>query len=363
MTWRWPIISFLFPGAASVALGFSPARTPLTASPNSAAEQASSRPVPICASCHEEGKTQPATSMGRALESVEECTTFASHPLLTFKDGKYSYRIERRGSQGLYTVSDGHQSLTLLIRWVMGASFGIGQTYILEKDGKFYQSRVSYYRELKRLDLTLGVLGGVPRDLVEAAGLVMNFEDELRCFSCHATNATEGRKITLAVMTPGVQCEHCHGPTEKHVQWATKGGSPPVLPNDLSKLSTDQLASFCGQCHRTLLDVLANERYDITNVRFQPYRLTTSQCYDADDARISCLACHDPHQQLDTNPVDYDSKCLACHAGGKVGAKKCGVSAHRCTTCHMPKIELPGAHFKFSDHRIRIVKANEPYPG
>jgi hypothetical protein len=28
----------------------------------------------------------------------------------------------------------------------------------------------------------------------------------------------------------------------------------------------------------------------------------------------------------------------------------------------MPKIELPGAHYKFSDHRIRVVKPNEPYP-
>jgi hypothetical protein len=28
----------------------------------------------------------------------------------------------------------------------------------------------------------------------------------------------------------------------------------------------------------------------------------------------------------------------------------------------MPKIELPGAHYKFADHRIRIVKPNEPYP-
>jgi len=30
------------------------------------------------------------------------------------------------------------------------------------------------------------------------------------------------------------------------------------------------------------------------------------------------------------------------------------------TTCHMPKIELPSAHFKFSDHPIRLVKVNEP---
>lgn len=301
--------------------------------------------------------------MGHALETVEECSTFASHPILTFKDDKYSYRIERRGSQGLYTVSDGHQSLTLPIRYVMGASFGIGQTYILDKDGQLYESRVSYYRELKRLDLTIGAQGVVPADLREAAGRVIGLEEKLRCFFCHATNATKGQQVTLDAMTPGVQCEHCHGPAEKHVQWATKGGSSPVLMKDLSKLSTDEVSDFCGQCHRTWADVLDIGRIDITDVRFQPYRLTLSRCYDGNDVRISCLACHNPHFQVDTNPIDYDSKCLACHGGGKVGAKKCRVSAHRCTTCHMPKTELPGAHFKFSDHNIRIVKVNEPFPG
>lgn len=363
-TVRWKLVSILLSVSATVAPALGAGRGLQQSGKASGAPAASSpRHAPVCASCHEEAKTQPATSMAHALETVEECKTFASHPLLTFKDGKYSYRIERRGKQALYTVSDGHQSLTLPIRWVMGASFGIGETYILEKDGKFYQSRVSYYRELRGLNLTLGVVGGVPPDLIEAAGLVMNFDQTLECFSCHATNATKGRKLTLDVMTPGVHCERCHGPMEKHVEWATKGGLPRVLPKDLSELSTDQVTNFCGQCHRTLFNVLADDRYDITNLRFQPYRLATSQCYDADDTRISCLACHDPHKQVNTNPVDYDSKCLACHGGEKVGAKMCPVSTHNCTTCHMPKIELPGAHFKFTDHRIRIVKANEPYPG
>lgn len=44
-------------------------------------------------------------------------------------------------------------------------------------------------------------------------------------------------------------------------------------------------------------------------------------------------------------------------------AEACPAAQGRCVTCHMPKIELPGAHFRFTDHRIRIVKPNEPYPG
>jgi hypothetical protein len=28
----------------------------------------------------------------------------------------------------------------------------------------------------------------------------------------------------------------------------------------------------------------------------------------------------------------------------------------------MPKVDLPGSHFKFTDHRIRIAKPGEQYP-
>ena len=101
----------------------------------------------------------------------------------------------------------------------------------------------------------------------------------------------------------------------------------------------------------------------IANIRFQPYRLAGSKCYDVDDARINCLACHDPHREVNANLLDYDAKCSACHGGGKAGAKTCPVAKQGCVTCHMPKLELPGAHFKFTDHRIRIVKPHQPFPG
>lgn len=334
--------------------------------PRSAARPDAGRAVPACAACHVEAKSQPGTSMAHALETVEECKTLAAHPLLTAQKGKYFYRIERRGGQSLYSVSDGVQTVTMPIRWAMGASSAIGQTYVLEKDGVLYESRLSYFSELNGLDTTLGAQGVTPINLVEAAGRRMNREDEIECFGCHATNATEHRQPTLDQMTPGIQCERCHGLAAEHLAAMTKGDSAVATPapmKDLSKLSTEQMADFCGQCHRTWEDVAALGRLDITDLRFQPYRLTGSKCYDADDPRISCLACHDPHREVDTNSADYDAKCRACHAGGKLGARACKVSTSRCASCHMPKIELPGAHHKFSDHRIRIVRANEPFPG
>jgi bacterioferritin-associated ferredoxin len=248
----------------------------------------------------------------------------------------------------------------------MGASSALGQTYILEKDGKLYESRMSWFRELSGLGPTLGGQTTLPADINEAVGRLMSRDDKLRCFGCHATNAAAGIQPTLDKMTPGVQCGHCHEAIEEHLAALAKGSGKPAVPAGLAKLhdlSAEQASNFCGRCHRTWAEIAMQEDPSINNIRFQPYRLWGSQCYDPDDPRISCLACHDPHTEASAKPVDYDAKCQACHAGGKAGAKSCRVSKSNCVSCHMPRIELPGAHYKFSDHRIRIVKPNEPYPG
>ena len=129
---------------------------------------------------------------------------------------------------------------------------------------------------------------------------------------------------------------------------------------------------------------------------FQPYRLALSRCYDQLDPRISCLACHNPHKNDQPDPAYFDSKCIACHAPSvpktaqsgwrrpsglrpditqrsndadlKVCAsparmvRTCRVGKQLCVSCHMPKYEIPGSHFKFTDHDIRVVRAGEPYP-
>jgi Zn finger protein HypA/HybF involved in hydrogenase expression len=304
--------------------------------------------------------------MARALETVEQCRILIDNPVLAGAYGQYTYRIERRGDQSIYSVSDGSATLTMPIRWALGASSAMGQTYILEKDGQLYESRMSWFRELNGLGPTLGGGNSLPADLREAAGRLMSRDDKLRCFGCHATHAAQGNELTLEQMTPGVQCEHCHRASSEHLVAMARNSGKPAIPPGLTSLqnpSAEQAANFCGQCHRTWAEIAMQANPGIANVRFQPYRLTESKCYDPDDARISCLACHDPHSEASAQPVDYDAKCQACHGGGKVAAKACPVSKNHCVICHMPKIALPGSHYKFSDHRIRIVKPNEPYPG
>lgn len=295
------------------------------------------------------------------MELPAECDILKEHPLLTFREGQYSYRIERKGDQSIYTVSDGKQTITVPIGWAFGLGVA-GQTYVFEKDGVFYESRISYYSEVGGLDLTMGALNSKPNNITEAAGRFMGRDEKLRCFGCHATHAVEGRALTLDTLIPGVQCERCHGPTEHHLEGIKRGDVAMARMKDLRAMSAEDTSNFCGQCHRTWAEIAGEGTLGIANIRFQPYRLTNSKCYDPDDQRIRCFACHDPHREIDQVDAHYDSKCQACHAGGKPGTKACKVAASNCVSCHMPKLNMPGSHHKFTDHQIRIVRANDVYP-
>src|SRR5256885_807712 len=246
MNWRRQLVSLVLPIVATA--------------------QNNSRAVPECASCHSEAKSQPGTSMAHALESVAECKVLIDHPVLTTKQGPYSYRIERTGNQSLYSVSDGAHELTMSVKWAMGASSAIGQTYILEKDGALYESRVSYFSELNGLASTLGSQNSTPRNLSEAAGRLMGLEDKLRCFGCHATNATSGRQLTLERMLPGLRCDRCHQSSAAHLAEALLGnftGTAAAKPEGPTARSPEEISNFCGQCHRTWEEIPLLGRLDI----------------------------------------------------------------------------------------------------
>jgi hypothetical protein len=168
-----------------------------------------------------------------------------------------------------------------------------------------------------------------------------------RCFGCHTT-----------AEAAGVQCEACHSGALKHAE-SMEGGTPSSTPAKLAAMNNDQLSDFCGRCHRTWADVQSNGPHDINNVRLQPYRLATSKCYVSagDDKRINCVSCHEPHQNTVKDQAYYNMKCRQCHA-----TRACKQGTSGCVRCHMPKVDFPGGHFQFTDHRIRVVRGSG-YPG
>lgn len=332
-----------------------------------------------CAKCHEqESRTQHATAMGKALQTVADSQVLRANPRMTFRFGPHTFQIERRGEQSIYSVTDGTNTLSEPILYSFGQGKA-GQTYIYRRNGVFYESRVSYYRDIKGLDFTIGYERKVPPSLEEALGRAISMDEARSCFACHSTAAVYGKTLQLDRLMPGVSCEACHGPGRDHIvameaeQLADKKIFNP------GRMGADDLTQeFCGSCHRSAESVMTLPRQGgINNVRFQPYRAFTSRGHDPNDDRLSCTACHNPHENLEEGAAAYDPKCFACHqsaaslksprlaraeaADGRT-AKPCPVARQNCASCHMPKVEIPGSHFKFTDHRIRIARPGEPYP-
>lgn len=327
-----------------------------------------------CAECH--GKlvaVQSLSPMGMAMEPVSDSRVLTENPVMTFRSGPYSYEIKRKDKESFYTVTDGKETVTLPIRYAFGQGKA-GQTYVLEYEGGFYESLLSYYNEIKGLDFTIGAPRTVPESLKKAVGRRLTENDVSNCFSCHSTGGVSGGRLNLEKMTPGIRCEGCHGPGGSHIEAANAEKPSAKLIYNPSRLSGDELTQdFCASCHRGSEEFGLLKSMEINNVRFQPYRIFHSKCY-SDDRRISCTACHNPHEPVKVDVGHYDSKCLACHAPkGKLAEAKakpggqhlipgCKVATKDCASCHMPRIGPPAAHFKFTDHYIRVVKPKEAYP-
>jgi len=304
--------------------------------------------------------------MANALLTGTQSEILKSHLKLVFNQGPFSYTIERRGNESWYTVADGKNEVSVRIEWAFGLG-AAGQTYVIRRNGAWHESRVSYYREIGGLDLTVGTRPEVPGSLEEAVGRALSVRELNECFNCHSTGALRDGTLHTESLTPGVQCQRCHEGADAHLAAFERTGAAEAVPHKLSHLTTEEMSEFCGQCHRTWVQIASQGPNDINDVRFQPYRLTNSKCYDPADARIRCTACHEPHTEVVRTAAFYDSRCVACHSGssaaGKSSATVCRKASANCASCHMPKIRIPETHNAFTDHWIRIARPGEPYPG
>lgn len=328
-----------------------------------------------CATCHAaQAKEQPFTPMGSTLEMPESNPVLLHHAHLTTRRGAYTYTVDTVGGKTTYSVSDGQRTIALPVAWSVGAQ---AQTWLVEFDGRLYESMVSYYPSIDGLDVTTADDVLQPATLEAAIGRPETEAQTKSCFGCHTTGGVTNDELTWNTMKPGLTCEHCHVGTVEHLSAIQQGKSAAsaqaAIPPSLGKLNAEQMSTFCGQCHRTWEMVVRGGTRGTPNVRFQAYRLEISRCFDGTDARISCVSCHDPHRNLvsnQANPAFYDAKCLACHAATARNAanpqrelpKQCTVASSGCVTCHMPRTKVLDGPMAFTDHFIRVVHPGDPYP-
>jgi hypothetical protein len=324
-----------------------------------------------CARCHAKiAETQFATPMARAASPAAESKVFREHKHITRQVGPYSYAIESSDAGTSYSVGNGANSISAQLSWAFGLG-NKGQTYVYQQAGQFYESRMSFYKVLEGLDLTTGHSSAPPRNLEDAAGRLLDPGSLRHCFGCHTTASSTTAGFDTSHLSPGVNCEACHGPGARHAELmdAEKNAEGKQAILNPARLNPVALVDFCGACHRTLNDVYEMGVAGVANVRFQPYRLENSRCWGDGDARLACTACHDPHKQLVREAAAYDEKCFSCHVSATAKrispdhpGRACPVAKKDCVTCHMPRVEVTSMHAPFVDHRIRIVRAKEKYP-
>jgi Cytochrome c3 len=337
--------------------------------------------VESCAECHQrEVLSQQRSSMARAASKASETELLRSRSSISLSQPPFLTAITRDLRGSTYTVTRGGEAMSGQILWTLGDG-SMGQTFVLESAGRLFESQLSYYPLIAALDLTPGHVPGSPSDLERAFGKPLSTEDARQCFACHTTAASARGQLDQAHAAPGVTCEACHGPGARHVRAMTEnqieeGRAAILRPSSFDPV---KLIDYCGACHRAPLDVEKAKDYIPINIRFQPYRLAKSRCWNRPDPRISCTACHNPHEQVVRDVAFYDAKCLACHAAkttntpdmktdvrrdssiaGKLAA--CPVSANQCVSCHMPRYKVSQMHGSFTDHDIRVVHPGDPFP-
>jgi len=271
-----------------------------------------------------------------------------------------------------YIVGSGHQT----------------RSYIMERNGYFYEFPITWYVSKGIWDLSPGYEGGQNS----------RFDREIgeECLACHTGHFSymEGSKNRFQEVTLGIDCEQCHGPGEAHIA-KIRGGDMTDVGAEIDysivnpkKLGVERQFDVCQQCHLQGINVLHGGRsvrdfrpgealhstFDVFierqanaqafGIASHAERLMESVCFIQTNAKeagsFTCTSCHDPHKSIQvTDSMVYIRQCMSCHEEegcSELEANRMAVGGN-CIGCHMLKggtSDIP--HVSFHDHKIRVVR-------
>jgi hypothetical protein len=360
-----------------------------------------------CSKCHSDiYRRFSRTSMGHSMSLVtpsflESTTSSASflHERLNrrfevyYEDGNLFQSESGIGSDGKESFRSAHP-----IEWIIGAGVN-GYGAILQKDGYLFQAPLSFYSQPMKW---------APSPGYEHTDLGFNRPITPGCIFCHSgrpnpVSGTNGRFERAPFSELAIGCENCHGPGAAHLRAMTVADSPSnkhsghldtgiVNPARLTPYLADNI---CMACHQTgdarvlkpgkaYRDFRPGHPLDDTlSILMVPptpespptadhvehyYSMSLSKCYRASQERLSCITCHNPHDEPshEEAPAYFRGRCLSCHTNQScklpIDTRMQNTPANDCIGCHMPKRDIQViSHSSATNHRI-VAMPDEAYP-
>lgn len=270
--------------------------------------------------------------------------------------------VEKRDS-GLYQVVylDGKEKLVKRFDVV----FGSGQkafTYATWKRNSLYQLPLSFFKSQNSWANSPGFSGDRPN-----FGRII----ESRCLECHSSfvdhkavksgGLTVSDELVKSSLVYGINCERCHGPAGKHVEFHIENPKEKEAKfiTLYKSLSRKQKVDACGVCHsgndaEKLKPTFSfkpgddlNQYYGHFSESFdesaldvhgkQNQMLSGSKCFIKSES-LDCSTCHSTHDQNKVGLTAYSKKCISCHSTIKHTEKTLANAMVKtnCIDCHMP---------------------------
>ena len=261
------------------------------------------------------------------------------------------------------TRPPGDRIFNTIVEYAFGASDRAVTMIGRDAEGSYRAARLSSYHTADGLIWDRSV-GDVPD-----SGSVESFRGEqigvrdgvVRCLYCHVTQA---RNFRIPLTDTGAGLKR---PTRGSAANAATARaktisrrSRPVFQTVPS--STPEQRRLRRSSHNVPIVISwvfrakfeQNRRTRISSAR-RCATMTASRCYTESSGSLSCLTCHDPHNDTPRPSAYFEAKCLACHTATTTPQKSCRVNpANGCLKCHMPKIPVAVLHTSMTDHYIRV---------
>jgi hypothetical protein len=317
-----------------------------------------------CASCHKE----ICSNFAHTAHNITSQPAFENTIKGSFDHGKnaYSYLyyttvVMEKTDSGLYQVlyNHGRKKSERRMDLVIGSGTR-GQTFGTWANNRIFQLPVSYLTSANAWCSSPGYPGFEP---------VFTRRITARCLECHGTyfkdvsSSHHSAEFDHNQIIYGVQCESCHGPGEKHVEFQQQNpgdakGKYIINPSSFTK---QQQLDLCSHCHNNRkdsrkpafdfvpgdiladLEQPADIKLDSQNLDVHGNQyglLVASKCFRM-SGTITCSTCHNTHQEERGKLGLFSQRCMTCHSEAKGNFCKMtelpvSVIKTNCIDCHMP---------------------------